>query len=459
MSSKYDRVKVKVHLGGDHYYILSRFMLSKMLTFCKLPTTAAVRVSLELKKFLVDQGKLHVTQAELEAATFYTMAQYGFGEAHTRLFPLMTRFYMERVPLLILIAGSGCCSKTFIAHSLASKLNTHNVVSTDLLLDVLTAVHAGFPADSIAPAAIPNNNLNSDDVDHHLSIGAWPQPDERGLWFRTDNSNNNNKSYNTNSTNMNNDDPSGLLSLPRVWQAWASAVRPLVTGELDKAAAEGKVLIVEGSLLDLAHYRNYLSRHYQRRYGAIAVAFYVSADDASRQFVAERFVTSHTEMLPTFYRENSAADLHHHHYYNCSDNDGDDYDSENSSVTTVAAVEWMMRRLKAVESTQLQIIAEKSNRMALRSMDEGWRSRLSKATTSGNSNTITNNNNIDSTGGDEGEEEIVYVNAVSYSVGALTKPHEFMQELVLERIMVELHHRQLVQEAQSQTTNEQALNA
>jgi len=39
-SSKYDFVKVKVWLGenADHYYVLSRFLLSRMLTVTKVHT-------------------------------------------------------------------------------------------------------------------------------------------------------------------------------------------------------------------------------------------------------------------------------------------------------------------------------------------------------------------------------------------------------------------------------------
>ncbi|XP_074574622.1 uncharacterized protein LOC141831083 [Curcuma longa] len=61
-SSKYDFVKVKVWLGdnADHYYVLSRFLLSRMLTVTKIPNHVAIKIALELKKLLVDNSLLDV---------------------------------------------------------------------------------------------------------------------------------------------------------------------------------------------------------------------------------------------------------------------------------------------------------------------------------------------------------------------------------------------------------------
>ncbi|KAI3756915.1 hypothetical protein L6452_04447 [Arctium lappa] len=61
-SSRYDFVKVKVWLGddADHYYVLSRFLLSRMLTVTKIPNHVALKIALELKKLLVDNSLLDV---------------------------------------------------------------------------------------------------------------------------------------------------------------------------------------------------------------------------------------------------------------------------------------------------------------------------------------------------------------------------------------------------------------
>ena len=56
--------QVRVWLGTDqdHYYVLSRFLISRMLTVTKLPPLKAVKIALELKKALVDSERLNLTQ-------------------------------------------------------------------------------------------------------------------------------------------------------------------------------------------------------------------------------------------------------------------------------------------------------------------------------------------------------------------------------------------------------------
>ncbi|KAF8283435.1 ATP/GTP nucleotide-binding protein [Trypanosoma cruzi] len=397
MSSKYDRVKVRVHLGGEHYYTLSRFTLSKMLTFCKLPVTVAVKVSLDLKKLLVDQEKLEISQAELEAATFLMMAQYGYGEAHAKLFPVITRFYVERVPLVILIAGSGYCGKTAIAHSLGSKLNTHNVVSTELLLEIASSIYNGFSTSSLSTGC------------HVTGQAFWPQPEEKSLWLRE--------------TETEEDFVS-------TWCAWSEAIFPLVEEELNKAVTEGKVLILEGSLLNLAAHRPYLLREFQRRHGAIVVAFYVTSDDASCRFFVERFLSSCYAFLPSPYRSDGAA-----------------------------AVAWMMQRLKAVAEVQNQWFADRGSGSGGGGMERCWicgersgNSQLAQTSACDGKEmcvrgaeaslspppSATSSSAVEFP---EGAEEAVHVHFVNCSVERPLETSDVMQELVLERIMLELRQR------------------
>lgn len=42
--------------------MLSRFLISRMLTVTKLPALKAVKIALELKKALVDSERLNLTQ-------------------------------------------------------------------------------------------------------------------------------------------------------------------------------------------------------------------------------------------------------------------------------------------------------------------------------------------------------------------------------------------------------------
>ncbi|XP_058104453.1 uncharacterized protein LOC131248269 isoform X3 [Magnolia sinica] len=138
-SSKYDFVKVKVWLGGnaDHYYVLSRFLLSRMLTVTKIPNHVAIKIALELKKLLIDNSLLDVSQSDLEANLFKLMERRGYGEEYINRYKMMTRFHHQRVPLVILVCGTACSGKSTIATQLAQRLNLPNVLQTDMVYELL----------------------------------------------------------------------------------------------------------------------------------------------------------------------------------------------------------------------------------------------------------------------------------------------------------------------------------
>lgn len=138
-SSKYDFVKVKVWLGdnADHYYVLSRFLLSRMLTVTKIPNHVAIKIALELKKLLIDNSLLDVSHSDLEANLFKLMERRGYGEEYINRYKMMTRFHHMRVPLVILVCGTACTGKSTIATQLAQRLNLPNVLQTDMVYELL----------------------------------------------------------------------------------------------------------------------------------------------------------------------------------------------------------------------------------------------------------------------------------------------------------------------------------
>ncbi|KAJ0100164.1 hypothetical protein Patl1_19857 [Pistacia atlantica] len=137
--SKYDFVKVKVWLGdnADHYYVFSRFLLSRMLTVTKIPNHVAIKIALELKKLLVDNSLLDVSQSDLEANLFKLMERRCYGEDYINRYKMMTRFHHQRVPLVILVCGTACVGKSTIATQLAQRLNLPNVLQTDMVYELL----------------------------------------------------------------------------------------------------------------------------------------------------------------------------------------------------------------------------------------------------------------------------------------------------------------------------------
>ncbi|PRW57326.1 P-loop containing nucleoside triphosphate hydrolases superfamily isoform 1 [Chlorella sorokiniana] len=157
-SSNYDYVKVKIRLGSqlEHYYILSRFLLSRVLTVITLPQHKAVRIALDVKKHLVDQGRLDITQEELEEVLFDILRKKGYGDEYVQRYQMVTRFFQQKRPLIVLIAGSACTGKSTLAQQLASRLNMPNVLQTDVLYELLRASGAGdLPAEPLWRRALP----------------------------------------------------------------------------------------------------------------------------------------------------------------------------------------------------------------------------------------------------------------------------------------------------------------
>ena len=62
--SKYDMVKIKI-LIENHYYILSRYLISTILKMIKISEVHAVRIAIDIKKSIIKQDKTEVTQEEL----------------------------------------------------------------------------------------------------------------------------------------------------------------------------------------------------------------------------------------------------------------------------------------------------------------------------------------------------------------------------------------------------------
>ncbi|PPS14534.1 hypothetical protein GOBAR_AA06045 [Gossypium barbadense] len=156
-SSKYDFVKVRVWLGdnADHYYVLSRFLLSRMLTVTKIPNHVAIKIALELKKLLIDNSLLDVAESTsrfiggcsfVERSNIHfvqLMERRGYGEEYINRYKMMTRFHHQRVPLVILVCGTACVGKSTIATQLAQRLNLPNVLQVYSLLILFCAVY--FP--------------------------------------------------------------------------------------------------------------------------------------------------------------------------------------------------------------------------------------------------------------------------------------------------------------------------
>jgi len=138
--SKYDFIKVRVTLG-EHFYVLSRFLVSRMLTLCKIPHLDAVKISKDLKKHLVEANKLEIPQEEVNDILFEFMRIYNYGEQYINRYKMISKFYQKRTPMIILISGTVGIAKSIIATHLAERMNISNVLQTDIIESVMTKMY------------------------------------------------------------------------------------------------------------------------------------------------------------------------------------------------------------------------------------------------------------------------------------------------------------------------------
>ncbi|KAL0076722.1 hypothetical protein J3Q64DRAFT_1703293 [Phycomyces blakesleeanus] len=148
-ASKYDFVKVRVHLSEQHYYVLSRFLLCRMLMAARIKYGHALRIALDLKKRLVDKAQLNVTQKALQSELFDLFQQHGYGSEHVQWYRTMASFHHQRIPLVILLAGTSSTGKSSIATYLSERLNLSSVLKTDVVYDLMHTIMDGTTPSSL----------------------------------------------------------------------------------------------------------------------------------------------------------------------------------------------------------------------------------------------------------------------------------------------------------------------
>ncbi len=141
--SKYDFVKIKVLLG-EHHFIFSRFLVSRILTLIKIQQKDAIKITLNLKKFLVDENLLELQQPKMEEYLFKIMTSFGYGGNFIDRYKMISRFYQKRVPLLILVAGTGCIGMSTLVTQLAERINISNILQTSITYKMMRSINPQF---------------------------------------------------------------------------------------------------------------------------------------------------------------------------------------------------------------------------------------------------------------------------------------------------------------------------
>ncbi|KAJ5068997.1 p-loop containing nucleoside triphosphate hydrolases superfamily protein [Anaeramoeba ignava] len=207
-SSRYDLIKIRVRLM-DHYYVLSRFLVSQMLMVTKVPHQDSIHIALTLKKNLVDKGCLDITQEELMVHLFQTMEEHGYSGIYRKIYEMMFRLHNKRVPVIILISGTKHIGKSTLAVQLSERLNLGNILQTDIVSSLMCSYISTFYS-------------------------------QKQIWFRK---------Y---------ENDQDFLAH---YQEECEIVRNGVHADISKSLREGKSVIIEGSHIDLGLYQDIIESH------------------------------------------------------------------------------------------------------------------------------------------------------------------------------------------------------
>jgi len=260
-SSKYDFVKVKVWLE-DHYYILSRFLVSRVLNVTQVDPAGSVRIALELKKRLVDQGIFEVSQAEMENQLFQILQSYGYGNEYIYRYRMSTKFHHQRVPLIILIMGTRCVGKSWLATQLAERLNLSTVLQTNLVYDLMYTIMKDLPP----------------------SVGSpYPPASDIPLLYRD----------------------MDAPTMIKEYRRECMMIRDGIDTDIEKCFEEGKAIIIEGYNLDPALFLEMIER---RNMASIRTTTTTTSTTTAASAVAVTTTTTTTPTTPLEETNNSKAE-------------------------------------------------------------------------------------------------------------------------------------------------------
>lgn len=99
-----------------------------------------MRLALQLKKALVDTDRLEIGQDELESTLFAIMHSNNYGAEFVSRYRLVTQFNSQRLPVIILIAGTPFSGKTSLATLLSERLNAPSLIQSLLVYEVVRSL-------------------------------------------------------------------------------------------------------------------------------------------------------------------------------------------------------------------------------------------------------------------------------------------------------------------------------
>ncbi|KAJ6234485.1 p-loop containing nucleoside triphosphate hydrolases superfamily protein [Anaeramoeba flamelloides] len=178
--------------------------------FTQVPYHKSLRIAMDLKKKLVDEEKVNIDQEQMLKHLFEIMKKSGYGGKYTRRYEMIIRMYNQRVPVIILISGTGLIGKSTIAVRLSERLNLANILQTEIVYGLM--------------------------VDHIQKF----KPNQR-IWYR--------------------DFGGDMETFFKEFKYECKIVQQGVSPDISKSLRDGKSIIIEGSHVALANFTELITNH------------------------------------------------------------------------------------------------------------------------------------------------------------------------------------------------------
>jgi 2-phosphoglycerate kinase len=212
----------------------SKGLLASQVMVTGLSPLRAYEIADAVEDRLVGSGRLHVTSVELADVAHDVLAEIA-GERYAKNFQRWREVERLDVPLVILIGGATGVGKSTIATQLAARLGIVRVVATDAVREVMRSM--------LSPELMPTLHVSSFQADEALREPPTKAADPLILGFREQ----------------------------------AAAVSVGVDALIERAAAEGSSIVIEGAHIVPGFFD--VRSHGDR---ILAVPFVVGVDDEER---------------------------------------------------------------------------------------------------------------------------------------------------------------------------------
>jgi len=185
---------------------------------------------LELKKKLVDENRLDVSQRQLEAELFRLLRAKGYTDDFLDRFVTVRSFAQRRIPLVVLLCGASFVGKATIGCRLAEVMNLSSVLQTDHILAIIKR----------------SDNLWQRGFDDDKDRGAPPSPGDTAKGHGAGAGGESSAANNAGAAERLRKKADILADFRRE----CCVVRKAVEGDLRKAIEDGKSMVIAGTYLD-----------------------------------------------------------------------------------------------------------------------------------------------------------------------------------------------------------------